>query len=89
MIKSGKPQDLACFSLKKGVIRKKIIAGKKGIGITSPGNNAGKSTILIAISLFFSGSSLTSSDFFSAENEISIEIVSAFILIVSIDIFTE
>lgn len=37
-------------------------------------NNAGKSTILIAISLFFSGNSLTKSDFFNDENEISIEL---------------
>lgn len=37
-------------------------------------NNAGKSTILIAISLFFSGSSLSKSDFYDIENEISIEL---------------
>jgi predicted ATP-dependent endonuclease of OLD family len=37
-------------------------------------NNAGKSTILIAISLFFSGSSLSKSDFYNVENEISIEL---------------
>lgn len=37
-------------------------------------NNAGKSTILIALSLFFSGSSLTKSDYFNKENEILIEL---------------
>jgi len=37
-------------------------------------NNAGKSTILIALSLFFSGNSLTKSDYFNTENEILIEL---------------
>lgn len=37
-------------------------------------NNAGKSTLLIAVSLFFSGSSLSKSDYFNEENEISIEL---------------
>lgn len=37
-------------------------------------NNAGKSTVLIAISLFFSGSSLSRADFYDEENEINIEL---------------
>lgn len=34
-------------------------------------NNAGKSTILLATSLFFSGSSLSKSDFFNEEEAIA------------------
>ncbi|CAA9203252.1 hypothetical protein FLA105534_04522 [Flavobacterium bizetiae] len=37
-------------------------------------NNAGKSTILLATSLFFSGSSLSKSDFFNEEEAIEIEL---------------
>lgn len=37
-------------------------------------NNAGKSTILLATSLFFSGSSLSKSDFFNEEETIEIEL---------------
>ncbi|AQX00505.1 AAA family ATPase [Elizabethkingia anophelis] len=37
-------------------------------------NNAGKSTILLATSLFFSGSSLSKSDFFDEEEPIEIEL---------------
>jgi putative ATP-dependent endonuclease of OLD family len=37
-------------------------------------NNAGKSTILLATSLFFSGTSLGKSDFFNEENPIEIEL---------------
>ncbi|GJM64767.1 AAA family ATPase [Persicobacter diffluens] len=37
-------------------------------------NNAGKSTVLIAISLFFSGSAITPSDFYNSEDQILIEL---------------
>lgn len=40
-------------------------------------NNAGKSTILIATSLFFSGTSLNKSDFFNEEEPIEIELTFA------------
>lgn len=37
-------------------------------------NNAGKSTILLATSLFFSGTSLSKSDFYDEEEPIEIEL---------------
>lgn len=40
-------------------------------------NNAGKSTILIAISLFFSGSNLSKSDFYNPEEDVEIELAFA------------
>ncbi|TRX51742.1 AAA family ATPase [Fulvivirga sp. M361] len=37
-------------------------------------NNAGKSTILVAVSLFFSGSTISKSDYYNIENEVYIEL---------------